>query len=109
MKEDIEKLITLFRKLYKIVVDKDKNFKYTVEKRIIDIIDLLNIYKNDETLELKKIIVGTYRGLYPPRGGLTEFFFWDNNYETRMEINKELEGVKKKISILMEKLFYEEE
>ena len=108
MKNDIEKLIILYKKLYDIVAGKDINFKYTVEKYIIEIIELLNVYKINKSLELKNEIVAVYRSLYPPRDGLTEFFFWDNNYEKRMEMNKELDEVKKEISILMEKLFYEE-
>ena len=108
MKNDIEKLIILYKKLYDIIVGKDINFKYTVEKYIIEIIELLNVYKINKSLELKNEIVAVYRSLYPPRDGLTEFFFWDNNYEKRMEMNKELDKVKKEISILMEKLFYEE-
>ena len=38
MKNDIEKLIVLYKKLYDIVAGKDINFKYTVEKYIAKIV-----------------------------------------------------------------------
>ena len=107
MISDVEDLIVLFKKLYFIIEGKNVNFKYTTEKFIRQIVQLLEIYKDDNSTDLKNEIKRLYRNLYPSSSGLTEFFFWDNNFEKRMELNVKLEETKKKISILMEKLFYE--
>lgn len=31
-----------------------------------------------------------YKVLFPPRGGLSDIYYWDNNFEVRKEINQKI-------------------
>lgn len=43
--------------------------------------------------ELRKM----HEALFPPRGGLSEFFIWSNDFDERLRINKPLEEVRRKL------------
>ena len=106
MENEINDLREFFINLYNMIVGKDENLKYTTEEIIRQIIYMLENCKKENFLECKAEIKRLYGRLYPMRGGLTEFFFWDNDYEKREEMNSKLDKLKKEISILMKKLFY---
>ena len=108
MDNEINNLKSLFIKLYNMIVNQDDDFKYTTEKFIRQIIYLLEVYNEDSSSEYETEIKRVYEDLYSLRGGLTDFFFWDNNFEKREKMNMDLENLKKEISILMKKLFYKE-
>ncbi|MEI3614715.1 hypothetical protein [Pseudogracilibacillus sp. SO30301A] len=38
-----------------------------------------------------------HEALFPPRGGLSEFFIWSNDFDERLRINKPLEEVRRKL------------
>lgn len=41
--------------------------------------------------------------MFPPRGGLSEFYIWDNNYEIRYQANHEYEQIKSQIEAILSK------
>ncbi|ALS02416.1 hypothetical protein ATZ33_13775 [Enterococcus silesiacus] len=55
------------------------------------ILDKLDKCKNiDDLEEIRKI----NDSLYPPRGGLGEFYIWDNDYDKRMLLNEPIDKAK---------------
>ncbi len=38
-----------------------------------------------------------HESLFPPRGGLTDFFIWANDYDERVRFNEPLDNIKKDI------------
>ncbi|WP_314062467.1 hypothetical protein [uncultured Vagococcus sp.] len=55
------------------------------------IIDKLN--RNEDEVNLDEIRQ-INDGLYPPRGGLGEYYIWDDDYETRMGLNEPIDKAK---------------
>lgn len=55
------------------------------------ILDKLN--RNEEEVNLDEIRQ-INDDLYPPRGGLGEFYIWDDDYETRMGLNEPIDKAK---------------
>jgi hypothetical protein len=41
--------------------------------------------------EEKELLIKSYKSLFTGRGGLTEFYVWDNNFEKRCAINEPFE------------------
>ena len=44
-----------------------------------------------------------YKSMFPPRGGLSEFYIWDNSYEVRYRANHEYEQIKSQIEAILRK------
>ncbi|EUJ26618.1 Uncharacterised protein [Listeria grayi] len=55
------------------------------------ILEILNKDKNGTNLDNIREINDS---LYPPRGGLSEFFIWDNDYEKRVLLNEPVDRAK---------------
>lgn len=41
--------------------------------------------------------------MFPPRGGLSEFYIWDDSYEVRYTSNHEYEQIKSQIAAILSK------
>ena len=52
--------------------------------------------------DLIEDIGAQYRSMFPPRGGLSEFHIWDENYEIRHRANHEYEQLKEQIDEILE-------
>ncbi|MGX4669007.1 hypothetical protein JNUCC74_07310 [Cerasibacillus sp. JNUCC 74] len=63
--------------------------------QILIIEEILNILESNEEdmIKFEKIKVLNNK-LYPPRGGLGEFFIWDDDFDKRIEKNEVLEYAK---------------
>lgn len=54
----------------------------------------IEVLESDCSLEEKEsCIVESYKLLYPTRGGLSEFYIWDKDFERRKELNEPLERI----------------
>ncbi len=60
-------------------------------KTIESAISFLEADNTDE--EKEDCIILSYKLLYPVRGGLSEFYIWNNNFELRRELNAPLERI----------------
>ncbi|HEX9060220.1 MAG TPA: hypothetical protein VF941_08560 [Clostridia bacterium] len=102
---DLENLNKLFKELYSILLnegDSETNYaKGTLANMIKVITDILN---SPDSINLKEVfdeIIERYKGLYPPRGGLTEFFIWRDNFDDRVKANKPLNDIKEAIKSII--------
>ena len=48
-------------------------------------------------------VTGQYKSMFPPRGGLSEFYIWDNSFEVRYRANHEYEQIKLQIEAILSK------
>ena len=71
------------------------------------ILPLLNQY-NDGTIHVQIDSLPTIREikdiLYPPRGGLSDFFVWKNDYLERLKINEEIEAYNNRLWELLNQI-----
>ena len=57
--------------------------------------DTVNVLESDETEDFKSAyVLDSYKTLYTGRAGLTEYYIWDNDYDTRMKLNESLERIR---------------
>ncbi len=85
----------LLEKLLKIIEQEGKgeiDFQINEVKRGIYLLDSL-LQNSDENnslgLDLKRVI----RNLYPPRGGLSDFYIWNDDEDTRIKVNMPLSNI----------------
>ena len=53
--------------------------------------------------ELVSEVAKQYKSMFPPRGGLSEFYIWDDSYEVRYTSNHEYEQIKSQIEAILSK------
>ncbi|NLD47271.1 MAG: hypothetical protein GX660_08730 [Clostridiaceae bacterium] len=104
-KADLEKLNSLFKKLLLIIESEgDSETKYAtgVLKNIVVVVE--DVLKTPVIADLNEIfseIMERYKSLYPPRGGLTEFFIWREDFDERVKANKPLDDIKEDIKSII--------
>ena len=50
-----------------------------------------------EAQEVLGQIKTSYKSMYPPRGGLSDFFVWREDYEERLKANKQLDDIQSEL------------
>lgn len=94
----INLLEELYRELKSML---EKHGKHEVDPQIFRIDNIITfLSKLDKTNidpqafeELKRM----HNALYPPRGGLSDFFIWSNDFEERVRLNESLDRVQNEI------------
>lgn len=75
----------------------DVDFVIKEVKYIVEILNncILNNFCEDNKIinEVKEI----HSSLYPPKGGLSEFFVWRNDFDERIKVNDYLDNIKKEL------------
>lgn len=83
---NLEKVKNLFMDLEKFLKkygDNSINAPYKIVKITIECI------LTDESDEIKKqVVIDNYKKLFLGKGALSEFYVWDNDFETRKKINE---------------------
>lgn len=54
--------------------------------------------------DILHLIKSNYRRMYPPRGGLTEFLIWRQDFNERVSVNKPLIDVQDELAAIFKKL-----
>jgi hypothetical protein len=93
---DIKELEVLFKELIAIL-NKYGDSTVSNQKRIVE--NTICIIVSNTIQDDKKIIEieRNYKMLYPARGGLSEFYIWDNDFEKRKKLNEPLDKVRKEL------------
>lgn len=95
--EDINELKQLFEELLLIVDkygDNTINNQKKIIKRIIDKIvgiDINNFEK--QFIEIQR----DYKNLYPAKGGLSEFYIWNDDFNERQKLNEPLSKITERL------------
>ncbi|GAF10941.1 hypothetical protein JCM19046_4891 [Bacillus sp. JCM 19046] len=101
----MERLKYLYEKLIAILETYGKG---EVDSQIREINHILNYIGRSATTSVKgreqlEQIEEWHNLLYPPRGGLSEFFIWSSDYDQRIILNQPLEEIEKEIWVLLKR------
>ncbi|MBB6716880.1 hypothetical protein [Clostridium gasigenes] len=92
-KLDIDKLEKLFSELRVILeINSSGNIDYQITE-VRYVIKILNECQNNNYIDsddVIKAIKSIYSNLYPPRGGLSDFFIWKADFNERIKANEPL-------------------
>ena len=100
-RELIINLIKLFKEMYDIIVSNPNNDINYGKRTIKNIVQYLEMELANDTIGYE--VTGQYKSMFPPRGGLSEFYIWDNSYEVRYRANHEYEQIKLQIEAILSK------
>ena len=104
-KLDLEELKNAFEKLLEILsnnVNNESRYAIPIVASIIHDLKEAKITCEDNT-NLVEEISKSYRSLYNPKGGLSEFYIWNNDFSTRKMLNTNYETIVRNIDELLER------
>lgn len=90
----IEQTIEVIRKLKRIIIQCNID---GLETQITQLDSLEEVLLNEIALTQRQKIT-VYNQLFPPRGGLSEINYWNEDFELRRQINKQLHNLKNQIA-----------
>lgn len=96
---DLNYILKLYEELEKYLKKHGNNSiiqSYKIVKKTIDVL------KSDENSNIKEqVVIQSYKLIYPGKGGLSEFFIWDNNIEKRKQLNEPLDTIHNELWIII--------
>lgn len=99
--KEFGELKTLLFKMYELIHAYGEN-EYNIQKKMI--LDIIKCIESDmNSNEKKNYIVCAYKNLFPPRGGLSEFYIENENFDTRVLLNKPIDEIKENLWHIMKK------
>ena len=97
--KELYELRDIFLQLGKLVQKYSENY-YTIQiKAISDIIKCIDSEENEK--EKTEYILDRYKILYPSKGGLSDFYIYDDDFQTRLKLNEPLDELKDKLWMIM--------
>lgn len=99
----LNRIKELFVDLLKILKAEDDNsISYAKNVLLVNIsrIEYALSNVNSENADLNSLfseVQISYKSMYPPRGGLTEFFVWRDDFDERVKANKPLNRIKEEL------------
>jgi len=96
----IVSLFGLFSNLLKVLEDEGKgevDFAIKEVKYLVGILNDCKLSNFSESVRIIEEVKEINKSLYPPRGGLSEFFVWRKDFDERVKINNFLDNIKSKI------------
>lgn len=100
----IRKLIVLLKSMYEIISNNLNNDVSYGMKNIIKLIHYLEEELTDDTVVYKELInsvMVSYKSMFPPICGLSEFNIWDEDFEKRYKVNKDYDQIKEQIETIL--------
>lgn len=95
----LDSLVDILKKNY----TKEISFTLQELKYCIKVLNESNNLERRDIQESIDEVIYIYIRLFPPRGGLSDFFIWKENYSERIKVNEDLENIKKELWQLLEK------
>lgn len=93
MRYTFKNIVELLEKQVEFIYKEDKiQYKTTIDI-LMDIIGKIKEIGDNPDKDLLKELSRTYLDLYPPHGGLSDFFLWDDDFKIREAINEEYSKV----------------
>ena len=85
---DIKTLLMKLKKLVELYGGKYYTVQLGIISKIIDCID-----SDLSTADKEIFVIRNYKNLYPPQGGLSDFYIHHDQYEERLKLNKPLDEI----------------
>lgn len=97
--KELYELRDIFLQLGKLVQKYGEKY-YTIQIKVIfNIIKCIDSEKNEE--EKTEYILSNYKILYPSKGGLSDFYIHDDDFQTRLKLNEPLDVLKDKLWMIV--------
>ena len=97
--KELYELRNIFLQLGKLVQKYSENYYNIQIKAISDIIKCIDSEENEK--EKTEYILDRYKILYPSKGGLSDFYIYDDDFQTRLKLNEPLDELKDKLWMIM--------
>lgn len=102
MRITLQKVKSLFQQLLSILEKEggiEINYARNELAKDIQVIEvfLSNGMDAAEASEVLSQIKKSYKSMYPPRGGLSEFFVWREDYADRLKANSQLDNIQREL------------
>jgi len=104
--EEIMKILNRGKELFQqllFILEREGDFEVNYAKNELakNIRVLEDVFNNKvdvaEAQEVLDQIKKSFKSMYPPRGGLSEFFVWREDYEERLNANKHLDKIQSEL------------
>ena len=92
---NLERILELFENLEVFLKKYGDNSilqSYKIVNRAIEVLK-----SKADIKEKEAYIIRSYKALFQSRGGLAEFYIWDNDFETRKALNEPFEYIHKEL------------
>lgn len=101
--DDLHSLDILFEKMYDIIKKENQYSTKYAEQTICIMRNNIRIAlsQQNETEDIFNMLKSSYRSMFPPKSGLSEFYIWRNDYITRCKLNSDYEGIKSQIQQIL--------
>ena len=66
---------------------------------VVDTVEILSSELSDDVK--RQTVICNYKKLFPGKGALSEFYVWDNDFETRKNLNKPFESIHNELWLLV--------
>lgn len=97
--QELDELRDIFYELGKLVQRYGGKY-YTIQLNII--MGIIECIDSEATKEEKTVyVLERYKALSTPRDGLSDFYIHDDDFHTRLELNKPLDGLKERLWEIM--------
>jgi len=94
--ETLQKLFTELRDFLEYYHDNSISYSRRIVRNVVVMLESDKI----ESVKMEYVIEA-YKSLYPVRGGLTEYYIWDNDYAKRKQLNEPLDRITDEIWKIM--------
>lgn len=101
--KELQKLSALFDAFYGFIKNGDDSTTHYAKRNVERIrrnIELALKQKNASS-EVFSELRSSYNSMFPPKSGLSEFYIWDDDFETRVKLNLAYEEVKNQIEKIL--------
>lgn len=94
---ELERVAQLMKELLEIVRKEGGTEQTYAAGELERCVEMIERARNDQSAEKKEVFARvreSYKGLFPPHGGLTDFFVWREDFNERLVANRRLDAVK---------------
>ena len=100
---DFERVRTLYCELLNFLLRHGTNAIRGCIPLITDAIDVLDSQESEEDKTM--FLLRSYSALFRTRGGLSDFYVWDNDFETRLALNEPFDKIRDELWSIMKPYF----
>ncbi len=105
-KERISRIKDLFTELLRLLETEGGAEVDYAKKELQRNVLMIEAVLSDITVDFDKVfdeVKASYHSMYPPHGGLGDFFVWRDDFEERVKANQPLDNVKNELKEILDR------
>ncbi|HNX59449.1 MAG TPA: hypothetical protein PKK43_10150 [Spirochaetota bacterium] len=94
---ELERVESLLKELLEIIRKEGGSDQSYAAGELERCVEMIERARDDQTVDRKEVFARvreSYKSMFPPRGGLTDFFVWREDFNERLVANRRLDAVK---------------